>query len=120
MFFKHLTLRVKNLDASVAFYTEMAKLSVSRRFTSGNAELAFLNNQDGETEIELLHIPGGQTFEGKGLFICFKCETLDETHALAKEKNLAPSDIYEPGDGTRYFYVYDPDGLSVQFRSFAG
>jgi lactoylglutathione lyase len=120
MFFKHLTLRVKDLERSIAFYEEMAKLKVSRRFTSGPAELAFLTNAEGETEIELLHIPGGKTFEGKGLFICFKCENLDKMHALALEKGLNPSAMQEPGDGTRYFYMYDPDGLSVQLRSFGG
>jgi len=93
-------------------------LSISRRFTAGSAELAFLTNGSGETEIELLQIPQGQTFEGKGMFICFETDQLEEKHQLATQQGLSPSPIQDPGDQTRYFYVYDPDGVSVQLRTF--
>lgn len=39
-------------------------------------------------------------------------------HQLAKDQGLNPSPIQDPGDQTRYFYVYDPDGVSVQLRTF--
>lgn len=115
---KHITFRVRDMEKSIRFYEEMAGLTVARRFRADPAEVAFLQNAEGETEVELLHIPGGQMFEGKGMFICFAAGKLDEMHALAMKKELRPSPIQEPGDGTRYFYVYDPDGVSVQLRSF--
>lgn len=115
---KHITLRVRDLDKSIEFYETITELVISRRFTSGSAELAFMTNREGETEIELLYIPEGQTFEGKGMFICFETDKLDEKHKLAQDKGLNPSAIQVPGDGTRYFYVYDPDGVSVQLRTF--
>ncbi|NLN46505.1 MAG: VOC family protein [Clostridiaceae bacterium] len=118
MHFKHLTLRVKNLEQSIRFYETITELTVSRRFEAGPAELAFLTHGDGETQIELIHIPEGQTFEGKGMFLCFATDRLDEMHRLAQKRELNPSPIQDPGDGTRYFYVYDPDGVSVQLRSF--
>lgn len=115
---KHVTLRVKNLEKSIYFYETITQLVIARRFQAGPAELAFMRNGEGETEIELLHIPQSQTFEGKGMFICFETDKLDEMHELAQEKGFSPSAIQDPGDGTRYFYVYDPDGVSVQLRSF--
>ncbi len=118
MHIRHITIKVKNLEKSIQFYETMTELSVSRRFTAAPAELAFLTNGSGETEIELLHIPQGQTFEGKGMFICFESDHLDEMHQLAQSQGLNPSPIQDPGDMTRYFYVYDPDGVSVQLRSF--
>lgn len=96
----------------------MTELSVNRRFQADQAELAFLSNGQGETEIELLYMPQGQTFEGKGMFICFETNRLDEMHRLAEKLQLNPSSIQDPGDQTRYFYVHDPDGVSVQLRSF--
>ncbi|MGI6154203.1 MAG: VOC family protein [Christensenellaceae bacterium] len=118
MHIKHLALTVKDLGQSIDFYETIAGLKAVRRSKSGPAELAFMTNGDGETEIELIQFPGRDTFEGKGMFICFAANNLDEMHSLAEEKGLKPSPVQEPGDGTRYFYVYDPDGVSVQLRSF--
>lgn len=118
MHMKHITLRVKNLEESIAFYETMTGLQVARRFNSAPAELAFMTNGEGETELELLYIPQGQTFEGKGMFICFETNKLNAMHQLATEKEYHPSDIQIPGDQTRYFYVYDPNGMSVQLREF--
>lgn len=118
MHLQHITFRVKDLDRTIAFYETMTELRVDRRFTAGVAELAFLSNGEGETQLEFIHIPGGQTFDGKGMFLCFATDKLEPMHALAAELDLNPSPIQEPDDGTRYFYVYDPDGVSVQLRSF--
>lgn len=118
MHIKHLALTVKNLEQSINFYEMMTGLTVARRSKSGPAELAFMTNGAGETEIELIQFPGKETFEGRGMFICFASNHLDEMHHLAESRGLNPSPIQDPGDGTRYFYVYDPDGVSVQLRSF--
>lgn len=59
------TLRVRNLEKSIQFYETITELVISRRFQSGPAEIAFMTNGNGETEIELLYIPQGKTFEGK-------------------------------------------------------
>lgn len=115
---KHVTFMVRDIEKSVEFYETITELKISRRFTSGTAELAFLTNGSGETEIELVSRPEGHKFEGKGMLICFETDKLDEMHKLTEEKGLNPSAIYDPGDDTRYFYVYDPDGVSVQLRVF--
>jgi len=83
MFFKQFTVRVRDLEKSIAFYEIVAGRSVIRRFHDGSAELAFLANKAGETEIELICMQNGQAFEGKGFFICFLTDRLDEIRALA-------------------------------------
>lgn len=118
MHIKHVTFMVRNLEKSVEFYETVAGLNVSRRFNAGAGEIAFLTNGSGETEIELVCMPQGQKFEGRGMFICFETDRLDEMHKLVQDKGLNPSAIQDPGDETRYFYVYDPDGVSVQLRVF--
>jgi lactoylglutathione lyase len=46
------TLRVKNLNESIKFYTDIVGLEVANRFKSGPVETAFLGR--GETKIGLL------------------------------------------------------------------
>ena len=118
MHIRHITIRVRDLDRSISFYETMTELTVSRRLKAEPAELAFMTNGAGETEIELLHIPQGQTYEGKGMFLCFETDRLEEMHRLAQDQGFRPSPIQDPGDRTRYFYMYDPDGVSVQLRTF--
>ena len=76
----------------------------------------FLTNEEGATQIELVCMPEGQKFEGKGFTLIFETEKLDEMHALAESKGLNPSDIRFPDPQNRYFYVYDPDGVSVELK----
>ena len=52
------------------------------------------------------------------MFICFATDKLDVMHQLELDKGFNPSAIENPDIHTRYFYVYDPDGVSVQLRSF--
>lgn len=117
MFYKHMTFFVKELDASIAFYETLAELTVLRRFSEGPAKLAFLANRDGETELEFFCLPQAQTFEGKGFFISFVTDKLDEMHALATSKGYHPSEIRNPSPASRYFYAYDPNGISVQIKA---
>jgi lactoylglutathione lyase len=118
MHIQHVALMVNNLEESIKFYEMFTELTISRRFKSGPGEVAFLTNGSGETEIELVCIPQGQKFEGKGMFICFATDKLDEMHKLAQDGGLNPSAIQNPDIQTRYFYVYDPNGVSVQLRVF--
>ena len=118
MHIKHIAINVKDLEESIEFYETITELSLSRRFKAEAAEVAFLSNNKGETEIELIYMPEGSRFEGKGLFICFQTDKLDQMHQLVTDKGLKPSPIQEPGDKTRYFYVYDPNGVSIQLRMF--
>lgn len=112
----HIALRVKDLDASIRFYQDLAALKILSQKEEFGAKLAYMGDSETETKIELISIPESETTVCKQFFICFACEDLEERQALARDLGYAPSEIRQPGDGTDYFYVYDPDGLSVQFR----
>ena len=116
MHFEQLTLMVRNLEKSIEFYETITELSISRCFKAGAGEIAFLTNGSGETEIELVCMPQMQKFEGSGFFICFTTDKLDAMYELVQTSGLKPSDIREPDAENRYFYVYDPDGVSVQLK----
>lgn len=115
MYFKRLTIMVKDLEKSIYFYERIAELKIMRRFKVGPGEIAFMARDAGETEIELVYMPGGNTLDCKGIVICFETEKLDEVRKLAIDMELNPSDIRNPDPQNKYFYVYDPDKMSVEF-----
>ena len=118
MKFHHISLRVRDFEKSVHFYQTLCGLQIVKQFSANGGNVAYLQNAAGETEIELIAMPQGQNFEGKGLFLCFATADLDAAHAVAVENGMNPSDIRNPEPTARYFYVYDPDGVSVQLREY--
>ena len=118
MKFHHISLRVKDFEASLNFYTTLTKLYVAKQFSANGGNVAYLENAAGETEIELIAMPESQTFEGKGMFLCFATDDLETAHTYAVEAGMNPSPIRNPEPTAKYFYVYDPDGVSVQLREY--
>jgi lactoylglutathione lyase len=115
MHIRQFGLMVKDLEESIEFYETITELTISRRFKAGEGEIAYMTNGKGETEIELICMPEKKV-EGNGFFIGFVTEKLDYIHGLAISKGLNPTDIRNPDEVSRYFYVYDPNGVSIQMR----
>ncbi len=118
MKFHHLSLRVKDFEKSLHFYKTLTKLEVAKQFDANGGHIAYLQNAENETQIELIAMPEGQTFDGSGMFLCFATDDLEGAHAAAVEAGMNPSDIRHPEPNAKYFYVYDPDGVSVQLREY--
>ncbi len=118
MKFHHISLRVSDFEKSMHFYTTIAGLKVQEQFEANGGNVAYLANAAGETEVELIAMPDGAHFEGKGFFLCFAASSLEEVHEIAVREGMNPSDIRQPEPTAKYFYVYDPDGLSVQIREY--
>lgn len=115
MSFCHVTLTVKDLDASICFYTEVLGLPIDRRYHSGtDTEIAFLGS--GETKVELIHYENqSDAMIGNGVSIGFSVESVTEKLASIKGSGIpVVSDIVQPNPHVRFFYVTDPDGFRVQ------
>ena len=67
MKFHHISLRVKDFSPSLRFYTELVGLTVMKQFDANGGNVAYLADAEGETEVELIAMPEGQTFEGAGM-----------------------------------------------------
>lgn len=116
MHFHHLAIRVKNLEDSISFYEAVTELKIARRFLYGDTEIAYMTNCEGATEVELICMPNQPTFEGSGMTVCFETKDLDAKHAFVTSEGLNPSDIRNPDPTNRYFFVYDPNGVSIQIK----
>lgn len=109
------TITVSNMEASLKFYQEVLGLTVKRHYTApSGTELAFLG--EGSTEIELIHHPDHPApGRVEGISLGFEVADLDEAMATFTEKGIAiESGPFQPNPMIRFFYVRDPDGVSIQ------
>jgi lactoylglutathione lyase len=116
MKFKHVTLSVADLDASLRFYHDIVGLEVQRRFPAGpGREIVFLGS--GDTKVELI---GGANHDGtelgNGVSMGFATESLEDMIALLRENGYeTDGNIISPQPDVQFFFAKDPDGYNIQF-----
>lgn len=120
MKFLHSMIRVKDIDASLKFYTEVLNMKLDHKKRLEDCELYFLNDEAGCCQIELTYNDetpeeGYKKGENFGHF-GFSVESLDEfTKKLDK---LGYKYLYEPfdlnGKGSKIAFVLDPDGNEIE------
>ena len=112
------TLHVRDLDASLRFYQEVVGLIVRRRFGAApGSQMVFLGAEGDSAEIELISDGKDQPKDmGSDVSIGFDVKSLDDQIALVREKGVAiTGGPVSPNPHVRFFFVKDPDGLTVQF-----
>ncbi|AEV27907.1 putative ring-cleavage extradiol dioxygenase [Sphaerochaeta pleomorpha str. Grapes] len=110
------TLTVSDMATSLSFYKEIVGLEIDNQMQVGNGtQIVFLGK--GETKVELIcHGGKKETDMGKDISLGFEVPSLDKQLALVQEKGIAvTSGPFQPNPFIRFFYVSDPDGLSIQF-----
>ncbi len=108
------TLNVRDLEESIAFYTEIIGLEVVRRFNTEHGEIAFLGK--GETQIELIKdINKDNINVGVDISWGFQTENLDETLKLLDEKGVKVlTGVIQPNPFIKFVMVSDPNGMKIQ------
>jgi lactoylglutathione lyase len=112
------TIHVKNLDESVAFYSDLTGLKVTRRFPAGpGTEIAFMGNGgDNETLIELIADSNGIVSHGESVSIGFAVDSAEAMLDTVKSKGIpVHSGPVQTPRGSKFFTIKDPNGLTVQF-----
>lgn len=110
------TIHVKNLDESIAFYSDLAGLKVTRRFHAGpGTEIAFMGNgEKDETLVELL-AGGGAVDIGESISIGFAVDSADDMLEKVKSRGIPVHGGPVESPAFKFFTVKDPNGLNVQF-----
>ena len=120
MKFLHTMIRVKDIDESLKFYTEVLDMELDHKKRLDDCWLCFLNDKEKNCQIELTYndeIPenGYEIGSGFGHF-AFAVDSLDEfTDKITK---LGYEYIYPPfdlnGKGTKIAFIQDPDGYEIE------
>ena len=112
------TINVKNLDESVAFYSDLAGLQVLQRFPAGpGVEIVFMGNgSDNETMVELL-LDSSHTEVNfsESISIGFAVDSADAMLETVKRKDIPVHSGPVETPGFKFFCIKDPNGLNVQF-----
>ncbi len=115
-------IRVKDLEASVRFYTDVLGMKEIARFMqpATKGTLVFLSMEEGGHHLELNHYPAGSRFDteyeaGEGLdHLGFETDDLDRVLAEAKEAGYqAVLEMEDPDH--RWAYIQDPNGIWIEF-----
>ena len=119
MGFCWVTITVRDMEKSLAFYRDLVGLQVRQRMKPyPGRELAFLATaaEGEETEVELLHDDGAEPSFGKDISLGFTVDSLEKLIARLAEHGIAEySGPFQPGPKIRFIFVADPDGLRIQF-----
>jgi len=114
---EHVGIMVKNIEKSIAFYTEVVGLThlYTMTHTNGVIRLAFMTGTDGqESEIELIEgFDGELAAEGIVHHLAFTVDDVEEEFARIKglpDVELKETEITTLPNGARYFFFYGPDG----------
>ena len=120
MRFLHTSITVKNIDQSLAFYTEVLGLEFERRrpIPENHAEIAFVKDPASGARVELTHWEGKDTFEaGEQLdHLAFEVEDLDRTLASARAKGVrvAKEPYTLKGGSSRLAFILDPNDVWIE------
>ena len=119
--FAYTGIRVKNLEESLRFYTELLGMRVIGRdkIEATGGEVASVKSEESGPEIELNYYPEGSKYAtdyavGEGLdHLAFRVGDLDE--ALAQFARAGHPTILEINTGkSRWAYVQDPNGIYIE------
>jgi lactoylglutathione lyase len=116
------TITVQSIERSLPFYQDLLGLEIVRRFMPHpGLELCFLKDENG-MEIELLEHKSSEVESvppavaaPSNLTLGFKVEDLNAALETCQEKGIAILSGPFEGGGVRFFFVKDPDGISIQF-----
>jgi len=117
MKFYHLTIITRDFDASLKFYRDFVGLGVQRlEQEPGKPFVACLADGADDTLIEIVHYDSPFFAEARGVTVCFRTDDVRGMRDKAVQLGLNPSELRSPDEKTHYFYVYDPDRVSVEFK----
>ena len=120
MKFLHTMIRVKDIEKSLKFYTEVLDMKLDHKKRLEDCWLYFLSDEEKTCQIELTYNDetpeeGYQNGNAFGHF-AFSCENLDKFSE--KLNSLGYKYLYEPfdlnGKGSKIAFITDPDGNEIE------
>ncbi|MGD0588564.1 MAG: VOC family protein [Thermoplasmata archaeon] len=120
MKFLHTSITVRNMEDSLAFYTEVLGLQFERRRTipENHAEIAFVHDPASGARVELTHWEGKDQFEpGEQLdHLAFEVADLDRFLMRIRTKGVrvAKEPYRLSGGPSRIAFILDPNDVWIE------
>ena len=120
MKFLHTMVRVKDIEKSLAFYTDVLNMKLDHKKRLEDCWLYFLTDEENTCQIELTYndeTPDGGYELGSGFgHFAFSVDSLDEF--TEKINKLGYLYLYPPfdlnGKGSKIAFIKDPDGYEIE------
>ena len=120
MKFLHTMVRVKDIEKSLAFYTDVLNMKLDHKKRLEDCWLYFLTDEENTCQIELTYndeTPEGGYELGNGFgHFAFSVDSLDEF--TDKINKLGYFYLYPPfdlnGKGSKIAFINDPDGYEIE------
>ncbi len=123
----HSMIRVRDEEASLAFYREAFGLEVADRYPFESFTLVYLRNEETGFELELtVNADRDKPYElGDGYgHLALSVDDLDAEHARMEAAGLKPNGVKTmQRDGrpfARFFFIADPDGYKIEVLQRGG
>ena len=117
----HTMIRVRDLDASLAFYDKVLDLQPAHTLDFPDFTLVYLRNAQNDTEIELTYNKDRTEpyTHGDGYgHVAVVVDSVADKHAAVAAAGYAPLAIKEFKRGeallARFFFIQDPDGYKIE------
>ena len=123
MKFVHAMIRVKDIDASMKFYTELLGMNRTGEVRLDDCTLYYLSDEDGQTQIELTYNDETpkEGYKNGNAFGHFAFETKSMAEFSEKMNKFGYKYFYEPffmpEVNMHVAFLKDPDGNEIEIMS---
>ena len=116
MKFAHAMIRVRDLEASTAFYRDLLGLNEAGRKKIGDeATLVFMSDDEGRRVVEFTHNRDGREYRMGDQFGHLAFHTGDLERVIREvERRKIPYRRSRPELSSKYIFIKDPDGYDIE------
>ena len=110
-----ITIMVRDMQKTLAFYEGVMGMQIKRRFNPGPGEIVFMVHPGDSTMLEFIEFADYEKVQTAGLVMSYAADSpLEEKRQQIIEAGYSPSEIVDNSQKPRYFTISDPDGICVE------
>ena len=110
----HVTIFTGCLEESIKFYEDIVGLKIQNDLRQFGGNIVFLAKDEGDTQVELID-DSQNAYKGSGISMGFHADDVEAKREEILAKGLNPTPIITPNPHVKFFFVEDPNGVTVQF-----
>jgi len=110
----HVTIYTAKMEESIKFYEGVVGLKIQNDLRQFGGNIVFLAEKEGDTQVELID-EEKKAYSGSGISMGFHVDDVEAKREEVIAKGLNPTPIIAPNPHVKFFFVDDPNEVTVQF-----